>query len=293
MGWELFAKYLNFEVRAGKNVRFWIDVWCIDCTLKDLFPDLYSLAPDKEALVASYLSISGDKHHWNLQFTHDFQDWELASVDGFFYLLYDNVPSSSDHDKAVWLPSLRGLFDVRSYYKVLRGGSGNSFPWRSIWRTKVPQRVAFFVWTVALGRILTVDKLGRRHIVIIYWCYMCKCSGELVDHLLLHCLMAFEVWSFIFYLIGVNWVMPRLVLELLACWPGQFQWHRAARVWMAMPLCLMWSLWNERNQCTFDGIERPVSILKENLLRTLFTWSHVFGVISSTSFLDFIDSLSL
>ncbi len=209
-------------------MRFWIDVWCVDCALKDLFPDLYSLAPDKEASVASYLSISGDKHHWNLQFTRDFQDWELASVDGFFDLLYVNVPSSSDHDKAVWLPSLRGLFDVRSYYKVLRGGSGNSFPWKSIWRTKVPQRVTFFVWIAALGRILTVDKLGRRHILIIYCSCMCKCSGELVDHLLLHCLMAFEVWSFIFDLIGVNWVMPRSVLELLACWPGRIQRHRAA-----------------------------------------------------------------
>ena len=89
-----------------------------------------------------------------------------------------------------------------------------------------------------------------------------------------------------YYVLSLGWLDLLAIQELPVS-------NRATQVWMAMPLCLMWSLWNERNQCTFDGIERPVSILKENLLRTLFTWSHVFGVISSTSFLDFIDSLSL
>ena len=26
---------------------------------------------------------------------------------------------------------------------------------------------------------------------------MCRCSGEMVDHLLLHCSVAFELWSFV------------------------------------------------------------------------------------------------
>jgi hypothetical protein len=32
--------------------------------------------------------------------------------------------------------------------------------------TKVPHRVAFFVWKAAIGEILTVDNLHRRHIMI-------------------------------------------------------------------------------------------------------------------------------
>ena len=49
--------------------------------------------------------------------------------------------------------------------------------------TKVPHRVAFFVWKAAIGEILTVDNLHRRHIMIIDWCCMCKYSGESIDHL--------------------------------------------------------------------------------------------------------------
>ena len=53
----------------------------------------------------------------------------------------------------------------------------------------------FFVWTAALGKILTVDNLRLRHIVVLDWCCMCKGDGESVDHLLLHCLVAHEMCS--------------------------------------------------------------------------------------------------
>ncbi len=88
---------------------------------------------------------------------------------------------------------------------------------------KVPRRVAFFVWTAALGKILTTDNLRRRHVLIIDWCCICKSSGESVDHLLLHYPVALDIWSFLFALTAVSWVMPKSVLECLACWPGRFQ----------------------------------------------------------------------
>jgi hypothetical protein len=50
--------------------------------------------------------------------------------------------------------------------------------------------VAFFVWTAALGKLLTHDNLRRRGIVVVEWCVMCKKHQESVDHLLLHCDMA-------------------------------------------------------------------------------------------------------
>ena len=49
-------------------------------------------------------------------------------------------------------------------------------------KPKVPTKVSFFIWTMALGKILTVDNLRRRKLVAVDWCYMCKRSGEIVDH---------------------------------------------------------------------------------------------------------------
>lgn len=42
---------------------------------------------------------------------------------------------------------------------------------------------------------LTLDNLFKRSLLV-YWCVMCKCSGENVDNLLLHCLVAMELWDF-------------------------------------------------------------------------------------------------
>jgi hypothetical protein len=64
--------------------------------------------------------------------------------------------------------------------------------------------VAFFVWLVALGKILTHDNLRKRNVVVIDWCCMCKKSGETIDHLLLHCEVARDLWSYIFTLFGVE-----------------------------------------------------------------------------------------
>jgi hypothetical protein len=44
---------------------------------------------------------------------------------------------------------------------------------------------------------------------------MCKHNGESIDHLLLHCEVAMEVWSMVFQFFGVMWVMPGRVKDCL------------------------------------------------------------------------------
>ena len=50
-------------------------------------------------------------------------------------------------------------------------------PWKSIWKQKIPSRVAFFFWIIALGKCLTIDNLIKKKVWILDWCYMCKCNG--------------------------------------------------------------------------------------------------------------------
>jgi hypothetical protein len=51
--------------------------------------------------------------------------------------------------------------------------------------------------------------------VFAVWCYMCRCSQETIDHLLLHCGVAREGWYFIFRSFGVSWVLSERVVNLL------------------------------------------------------------------------------
>ena len=87
-------------------------------------------------------------------------------------------------DKMCWTPAKGKGFEVSSHYQALLGVCTQSFPWRSIWKQNVLSRVAFFVWTTALGTILTIDNLRKKKVLILDWCYMCKSNRESVDHLL-------------------------------------------------------------------------------------------------------------
>lgn len=72
---------------------------------------------------------------------------------------------------------------------------------------------------------------------------MCKCHGEDVNLLFLHCTIARELRSMFFSLLGVYWVMPALVLRMLDCWRGRFGSRSFGMKWRAAPLCLMWQIW--------------------------------------------------
>ena len=63
-------------------------------------------------------------------------------------------------------------------------------------------------WTTALCKILTLDNLWNIGVTILDWCYMCERSEESANHLLLHCPIALELWSMVWALFGLLWVVP-------------------------------------------------------------------------------------
>jgi len=125
--------------------------------------------------------------------------------------------------------------------------------------------VVFFVWTVALEKILT-HNLRRRGIVVVEWCVMCKKHGESIDHLLLYCDVAWVVWSYFYILFGVEWVMPSSVLDLLSGWGTLLGRGSAIRIWKQVLLCVLWGLWRERNSKLFEDVEVTVGALCRNVL---------------------------
>jgi precorrin-4 methylase len=54
----------------------------------------------------------------------------------------------------------------------------------------VPLIAAFFAWSATLGKILTMDNLRKRYVIVVNMRCMCEKNGESVDHLLFHCVVA-------------------------------------------------------------------------------------------------------
>jgi hypothetical protein len=297
-GWELFSKFIRFEVGDGTRIRFWQDVWCGDQPLKESFPVLFRIARNKEAWVSDHMQIMNEEIHWNVQFFREVQDWEVEVVIAFYSKLYETRRHMGRVDRICWIPAKRKCFEVRSYFGVLspvsdRYEDGCSFfPWKGIWKVKVPLRVSFFVWTASLGKILTLDNLRKRGLIVMDWCCMCKRSGESINHLLLHCEVACTLWSVIFTLFDVKWVMNGRVLDLMACWKGQRGNKMVMNVWRMAPLCLMWTIWKERNARCFENRELTMAELSNSFLKLLFLWAGVLNIPQVSNMQQFVEVCS-
>ena len=101
-----------------------------------------------------------------------------------------------------------------------------------------------------------------------------------------------ELWNLFFTLCGTLCVMPRGVEDLFACWSDKMGNSEAGVIWKAVPHCLMWCLWHERNSRTFSAEEQSVPVLKFSFLQTLFEWLKASHLIPAHSVAEMLDNCS-
>ena len=67
---------------------------------------------------------------------------------------------------------------------------------------------------------------------------------------------------------------------------------RNSVIWKAIPHCIMWCLWRERNVRTFEDCELSVVELKLHFYRSLLDWMLATGLFRLSNMLDLIDYCS-
>ena len=90
----------------------------------------------------------------------------------FYGKLYETQHHVGGVDRICWIPAKRKFFEVHSFgvlsLSLDRYEEGrSSFPWNGIWKVKVPLRVSFIVWTTSLSKILTLDNLRKRCLIMV------------------------------------------------------------------------------------------------------------------------------
>ena len=143
-----------------------------------------------------------------------------------------------------------------------------------------------------LGLDSHFDNLKKKGFVLAGWCCICKDADEKVDHLFLHCSVARKLWSFVFKFVGIDWVLPSQVSEVLFSWWNWFG-KRSSGVWNLIPSCLIWTIWRERNNRTFENKETPSAKIIKIFFGSLYDWSRAWGLSSFPSVGDFLVSLAI
>ena len=209
------------------------------------FEEVYDQGQFESSLSATFLALIPKKND-----ARNIKDFRPISLIGSVYKLLskvlanrlkevlDDLISWAVEDGLWWKLKTNGIFDVQSLYSFLRESPTLAFPWKCIWRTKVPWRPCFFVWTAAWQKILTCDNLRKRGYYMTSWCCMCRCNGETVEHLLLHCPIVGGLWNWVFQAFGVRWVISGTVADLLfSRWNGLGR--HSLDIWNFVPACLM------------------------------------------------------
>ena len=122
------------------------------------FPDLFSMAAQRNVTVEEYWNQNLGQGGWNLRLLRAFNDWELDMVGNLLVELRE-YRVTLEEDSVFWKEGKDGLFKVKKAYSVLANTEGAKFPHSNVWVDRVPTKIAFFVWKAAWGKVLTLDRL--------------------------------------------------------------------------------------------------------------------------------------
>ena len=124
----------------GTCIRFWHDRWIRDNTLKiSILSSVCSAAKDACISEVLWTPEGGTFRVWDLRFYRAFEDWELAASYSLLQLIHPRIPWGVRRDTLCWQLKGDGKFDTRSYYQAIQGTPNFLFPWKGVWKPKIPK----------------------------------------------------------------------------------------------------------------------------------------------------------
>lgn len=139
----LFKETISMDIGRGNDTLFWHDRWCAPMLLKEEAPRMFSLAIDKQALVASYWNSWVDSNGWNVPLRRYLNDWEIDQMARLIDVVEHSHPCDDREDKRIWFPSKNGVFSVKSSHGFIVRREESEFNWMGICKIKCPLKFSF------------------------------------------------------------------------------------------------------------------------------------------------------
>lgn len=124
--------------------------------MADQFPILYNISMNKYTLVAKVVLEGLDSLRFRRTLVNKkLEEWSKLKC------LCKNVKLTKDKNTLIWRLTKSGVFSVKSFYRALMI-QGSGFPFKRIWKFKIPPRVTVFLWLLLKNSVLTKDNLLKR-----------------------------------------------------------------------------------------------------------------------------------
>jgi hypothetical protein len=238
---DLFYSFCTRVVRNGKRTRFWEDHWIGDEPFAVKYKNLYDICECRGITVHEALL-----ERWsNLKFRRTLTDnvlqmWESLIAECAVVVLSD------ENDTVKWKLDPKG-FSVRSMYRALKWRSFG-FPFKFLWKVKVPAKVKVFLWLVVKRSILTKDVLHHRGWKGDWLCQFCS-ENETISHLFFSCPLARYIWNVACCAFGFK-NRPTSIKKLFGSWLRKFK-KKDKHVALVGIAAVLWGLWKTQNNACF------------------------------------------
>ncbi|XP_026409878.1 uncharacterized protein LOC113304974 [Papaver somniferum] len=172
-------------------------------------------------------------------------------------------------DKMIWMPSKDGKFSVKSTYNKLTSWDGEVnvngriiqfVVWKALWKSGATHRIKLFIWKCIREINQTRDKLAVYNIEQEKKCGSRGSCTETIEHFLLECKHARDVWR------GVNINIDAIRNNCTSVSEWCTSWfttdNSTNEHWMFTLMIGAWIIWKDRCDSIFQGISlNPINFV--------------------------------
>lgn len=209
---------------------------------------------------------------WHPIFRRAAFDREIPRLAQLLARLQNNKVHLGEEDRRVWLGDPGGKFSVKACYAHFVNIEEDQGPWGLVWYNTVPLKIRFFLWTVALDKVLTMDVLQRKGLLTSI-CLLCYQNAESSDHIFLHCPFSWEVWCGCTKDFGASFIAPQCIKDLLIGWKLNAFNVFGRRLWKVVSAAICWAVWSECNNRVFRGHSEPAYMMYRRSMDLIIFWA--------------------
>ncbi|XP_071700411.1 uncharacterized protein [Rutidosis leptorrhynchoides] len=187
------------------------------------------------------------------------------------------VFNNSGVDTCSWSLSNNGIFSVRSLSLIIDnnilGEVINANAFETMKNNLVPKKIELFVWRAVQKRLPVRIELDKRGIDLnSVRCSLCDDDLESVDHSLIFCKNAMDVWDRVFAWWDLGSMTNLSINELLRGHGPSSPTSFGSKLWQAVEWVSAYLIWRNRNEKVFrDKCWNPHMALNEIQVKT-FEW---------------------
>ncbi|KAM0906593.1 hypothetical protein ACQ4PT_016669 [Festuca glaucescens] len=166
-------------------------------------------------------------------------------------------------DRISWKGTDSGAYSAKVTYRMLCLGSVRWSMNKPVWGSFSPMKCKMFAWLALKYRLWTSDRRARHGLQDRSdACYTCLQGEDNVDHALVLCPYARQVWCRVLHSASLRIEDPGFVGNLQRWWTEARK--RVRRIdrkrFDTMTICTAWTIWKQRNARTFGNVREQKSV---------------------------------